>query len=140
MLRLEKWPPAPKVTSSNPPMRLLREGAASMNNRIACSMSRLTDVPDSDARCFSLASRLSSSVIVVRMMHDRTSLASVHQERVGADAVSREVCDDRGRTQTSLGPGLPEPPPPSHRPQPRGHQLPDGAPHRGDPDSGRTAP
>jgi hypothetical protein len=45
-------------------------------------MSRLTDVPDSDARCFSLASRLSSSVIVVRMMHDRTSLASVHQERV----------------------------------------------------------
>src|ERR1700676_115776 len=88
MLRLEKWPPAPKVTSSNPPLRFLRGGAASMNNRIACSMSRLTDVPDSDARCFSFASRLSSSVIVVRMMHDHTSLASVHQEPVMPDAVT----------------------------------------------------
>src|SRR5580704_4004663 len=97
MLRLEKWPPAPKVTRSNPPLRLLREGAASMNNRIACSMSRLTDVPDSDARCFSLASRLSSSVIVVRMMHDHTGLASVHQEA---------LCDALCVDAVQLGDGM----------------------------------
>jgi putative transposase len=29
-----------------------------------------------------------------------------------------------GRPHTSLGPGFPEPPPPSHRPQPSGHHLP----------------
>src|ERR1700737_3997210 len=91
MLRLEKGPPAPKVTSSNPPLRLLREGAASMNNRIACSMSRLTDVPDSDARCFSFASRLSSRVIVVRMMHDHTISASVHQEALSRLRQDHEI-------------------------------------------------
>jgi putative transposase len=32
----------------------------------------------------------------------------------------------RGRPHTSLGPGLPEPPPPWLRPQPSGHHLPDG--------------
>jgi hypothetical protein len=32
--------------------------------------------------------------------------------------------DHCGRPHTSLGPGFPEPPPPSHRPQPSGHRLP----------------
>jgi putative transposase len=32
---------------------------------------------------------------------------------------------NRGRPHASLGPGLPEPPSPSHRPQPSGHHLSD---------------
>jgi len=32
---------------------------------------------------------------------------------------------NRGRPHASLGPGLPEPPPPSHQPQPSEHHLPD---------------
>lgn len=42
-------------------------------------MSRLTEVPDSEARFFNCAKSRSSSVTVVRMMHDRTKFTSVHQ-------------------------------------------------------------
>jgi putative transposase len=45
-----------------------------------------------------------------------------HLRRILTDRVAHY---HRGRPHTSLGPGLPEPPPPSHRPQPSGHHLPD---------------
>jgi hypothetical protein len=52
------------------------------SKRIACSTSRLTDVPDSAARFFSCARSRSSSVTVVRMMRDHTRPASAHQATV----------------------------------------------------------
>lgn len=78
MFCVEKRPPAPKVTNSKPLLRLLGGGAC-VSKRIACSMSRLTDVPDSEARFFSFARSRSSRVIVVRVMYDHTAQASRHQ-------------------------------------------------------------
>jgi hypothetical protein len=73
----EKRPPAPKVTSSNDPGDADARGIRT-NRRTACSINLLTEVPDSEARRFSCVRSRSLSVIVVRMMHDHTILASVH--------------------------------------------------------------
>src|SRR5436309_10290810 len=74
----EKWPPPPKVTKSNC-SRFFEAGGVLISRRMACSIKRLTDVPDSAARFFSCANSRSSKVMVVRMMLDHTACASVHQ-------------------------------------------------------------
>jgi hypothetical protein len=50
-------------------------------------------------------------------------LSERHLRRILDEWVSH---DHRGRPNTSLGPGLPEPPPASRGPQPPGHHLPNG--------------
>lgn len=79
-----------------------------MNRRTACSTIRLTEVPDAAAFFFSCAKSRSSSVIVVRMMHDRTVAASLHQLvqrtwRQDTAMVSLRTARTRGEWAVSKG-------------------------------------